>query len=76
MRPCSRAKQQRKTESKILLHWQLSYALKTKSRTDYGRSENLKTTCQQVAAFKAFRKLNHKWVDLAIENARLKPKNS
>jgi len=38
------------------------------------RDKNLKATRQQVAAFKAFRKLTDEWVDLAIENAKITAK--
>ena len=74
MRPGSLTKQQRQSPAGVLAYWQLSYTHKMKSRTSYVRPSNLRETRAQVKAFRKFKALVDRWVDLAIEHAKIKIK--
>ena len=42
-----------------------------KSKTEYVRPEMLKKTKEQIKEFKQFKTLVEKWIELAIEQAKL-----
>jgi hypothetical protein len=73
MRPGSLTKQvnRRLASGKTLEYWQLSYTHKMKSKTEYVRPEMLKKTKDQIKEFKQFKTLVEKWIELAIEQAKL-----
>jgi len=74
MRPGSLSRQYKIPEKQIGPYYQLSYTHKMKSRTEYIRSEFVNEIKQQVAAYKKFKKLIERWIDLAIDYSRLKMK--
>lgn len=53
-------------------YYQLSYMHKGQSSSQFIRRELLPATRQQLANYKAFRKLTDEWVSLALEHAKLK----
>lgn len=73
-RPGSLTCQYRVPRQKIGPFWQLSYTHHMKSRTEYARPQFIPQLKQQIIAYKHFRKLTEKWVDLAIEHSKLQIK--
>ncbi len=71
MRPGSLTRQYRNPVDKTGAHYQLSYMHKMKSRTEYVRPQFVEQTQKQVAAYKRFKKLTQRWVDLGIAHAKL-----
>ncbi len=71
MRPGSITRQYRKPVEKKGAFYQISYTHRMKSRTEHLRPENLIEARQQTAAFKRFKKLVARWIDLALELSRL-----
>ena len=71
MRPGSLTRQYRKPNEKEGSYYQLSYMHKMKSRTDYVRPQFVEQTRNQVAAYKRFKKLTQRWVELGIAHAKL-----
>lgn len=53
-------------------YYQLSYAHRSKSTSQFIRPEFLRETRAQVAEYRRFKKLVETWTDLALEHARLK----
>jgi len=72
MRPGTLSRQYRVPQKKLGSYWQLSYTRKMKSHTEYIRPPFVQEIRQQVAVYKRFKKLVDRWVDLAIEESRLK----
>ena len=71
MRPGSQTRQYRKPTKKEGPYYQLSYMHKMKSRTDYVRPQFVEQTRTQITAYKRFKKLTQRWVDLGIAHAKL-----
>jgi hypothetical protein len=74
MRPGTLSVQYRKPEEKKTPFHQLSYTHKGKSRSEYVRGENLCTVRREVRAYKQFRALTEKIVELSIKASRLRCK--
>ena len=72
MRPGTLSKQFQKSGEKSRGYYQLSYTLNMKSKTEYVQEEFVKDVGLQVENYKRFKKLIKEWVELAIENSRLK----
>jgi len=72
MRPGSLTRQYRNSKEKKNAFWQLSYTRRQKSRTEYVRPEHVDAIRSEVAAYKKFKCLVDEWVDLAIEQSRLR----
>ena len=72
MRPGSLTRQYRKPNEKEGPYYQLSYMHKMKSRTDYVRPQFVEQTRNQITAYKRFKKLTQRWVDLGIAHAKLR----
>ena len=72
MRPGTLSRQYKSPQKKAGAYWQLSYTRKMKSRTDYVRSASVPEIRQQIAAYKRFKTLVDRWVELAIEYSKLK----
>jgi hypothetical protein len=72
MRPGSLTKQYRNPKEKKWAFFQLSYTYKMKSKTEYVRPQHVTDLKAQVKAYKKFKALTEKWVDLAIEHSKLK----
>ena len=71
MRPGSLSQQYRKPTEKVGPYYQLSYMHKMKSRTDYIRPQFVEQTRNQIDAYKRFKKLTQRWVELGIAHAKL-----
>ncbi|MCF6284588.1 MAG: hypothetical protein L3K26_05315 [Candidatus Hydrogenedentes bacterium] len=71
MRPGSLTRQYRNPAEKTGAYHQLSYMHKMKSRTEYVRPQFVEQTRKQVVAYKRFKKLTQRWVDLGIAHAKL-----
>jgi len=53
-------------------YWQLSYTHCGKGHTEYVREARREEVQRQVANYKRFRELTKEWVDLAIEQCKLR----
>lgn len=74
MRPGTLSVQYRKPEEEKYPFHQLSYTFKGKSRSEYVRSENLAVIQGEIEAFKRFKALSEKIVELSIEASRIRCK--
>ena len=72
MRPGTLTRQYKSPQKKAGGYWQLSYTRNMKSRTEYVRPDSVPEIRRQIAAYKRFKKLIDRWVDLAIEYSKLK----
>ena len=72
MRPGTLSRQYKSPQKKAGAYWQLSYTRKMKSRTEYVRLGSVPEIRRQIAAYKRFKALVDRWVDLAIEYSKLK----
>jgi len=68
MHPGSLSQQSRATGN---TYYQLSYSHQGKGHTNYVRPEDVPEVTQQIENYRRFRSLVTKWVELAIELARL-----
>lgn len=76
MRPGSLTEQYKDPVNKTGPHYQLSYTLNMKSRTDYIRKEYVKEIRHQVKNYKKFKQLNEALISLSIERSKLEMKLS
>ena len=72
MRPGSLSQQYQNPKEKKGPYYQLSYMHKMKSRTDYVRPQFVEQTRNQIAAYKRFKELTQRWIDLGIAHAKLR----
>jgi hypothetical protein len=72
MRPGSLTRQFRKSKDKQWPFYQVSYTHKMKSKTEYVRPHYVENLKSQIKAYKRFKELVEKWVDLSIEHSKLK----
>jgi hypothetical protein len=72
MRPGALSRQYKSPQNKAGAYWQLSYTRKMRSRTEYVRPDSVPEIRQEIAAYKRFKALVDRWVDLAIEYSKLK----
>jgi|SRR3989304_147456 hypothetical protein len=72
MRPGSLTKQFKNPKDKTGGFYQLSYTHKMKSKTEYVRLHHLNELRKQINAYKKFKKLFEKWVELSIKRSKLK----
>jgi len=72
MRPGSLTQQYRIPKEKIGPYYQLSYTHKMKSHTEYIRPMFIEEIREQIGAYKRFKKLVGKWIELGIEQSKLK----
>ena len=72
MRPGSLTQQYRIPKEKIGLYYQLSYTHKMKSHTEYIRPMFIEEIREQIIAYNNFKKLVGKWIELGIEQSKLK----
>ena len=55
-------------------YYQVSYTHNAKSHTEYVKSELVEDAKKQIRNYRTFKLLMKRWVDLAIQHARLKDK--
>ena len=72
MRPGSLTRQYKLPTKKQGAYYQISYTHKMRSRTEYIRTDAVKSTRIQISEYKKCKKLTEQWVALAIEHAKLK----
>lgn len=75
MRPGSLTQQFPKPEAKRG-YYQLSYTHAGRSRTEYIPRDAVRDVRREVANYKRFKKLTAEWIDLSIEQSRLKIKTA
>jgi len=71
MRPGSLTGQHKDPQHHTGAYWQVSYARRMKSRTEYVRREWVTELCRQIATHKRFKRLVDQWINLSIEHSRL-----
>ena len=78
MRPGSLTRQYRKSRKNESYgtYWSLSYTFNKKGHTEYIRSELANEVKTQINNYKKFRILTDKWIELSIQLAQEKLKNS
>lgn len=74
MRPGSLTRQYKDPENQSGAYYQLSYTRQMKSRTEYVPCDYLPEMRREIRNYKLFRALTSEWVDLSIEQSRLKAK--
>jgi len=55
-----------------MLFYQISYTQKNKSKTEYVRPYNIKVLKQQIRAYKKWKMLVERWIELSIIYSKLK----
>ena len=70
MRPGTLTRQYRQPRERQGAFWQLSYTHQMKSRSEYVRPNEVAEVRQEIAAFRRFRKLTTRWVDLALRRSQ------
>jgi hypothetical protein len=71
MRPGLLTVQYRNPEKRIGPFHQLSYTHKMKSRTEYVRPMFVEKIKLEITAYKRFKKLVERWIELALEQSKL-----
>jgi hypothetical protein len=74
MRPGSVSKQFKEPDLKRGAYYQLNYFAGGRSRTDYVAPTALRDVRRQISNYKRFKELTAEWVELSIEQSRLKIK--
>ena len=74
MRPGSLTRQYKDPESQSGPYYQLSYTRDMKSRTEYIARDSVREVRRQIANYRRFKALSAEWVNLSIEQSRLKMK--
>ena len=72
MRPGSVSKQFKEPDLKRGAYYQLNYFAGGRSRTDYVAQAVLRDVRRQISNYKRFKALTAEWVELSIEQSRLK----
>jgi hypothetical protein len=70
MRPGALTRQYREPREKKGGFWQISYTRQMKSRSEYVRPSEVAAARQEIAAFRRFKKLTARWVELALARSQ------
>ena len=70
MRPGTLTRQYRHPKERSGPFWQISYTHQMKSRTEYVRESELAEARREIAAFRRYKKLTARWVDLALRRSQ------
>jgi len=76
MRPGSLSKQFKQPELERGAYYQLNYSHGGRSRTEYVARALLRDVRRQIGNYKRFKALTAEWIDLSIEQSRLKMKSA
>ena len=76
MRPGSLTKQYRDPKARRRPFYQISYTYRMRSRSEYVRKENLSALRKETANFKRFKKLIHRWIELALKASRMRVRDA
>jgi len=74
MRPGSLRLQYKKPKLKSGPFWQISYTRAMKSKSEYVRPEDVDAVRKEIETYKQFKALVDEWVDLAIEESKIRLK--
>ena len=74
LRPGSLTRQYKDPKSQSGPYYQLSYTRDMKSRTEYIARDSVREVRRQIANYRRFKALSAEWVNLSIEQSRLKMK--
>ena len=55
-------------------YYQVSYTHKMRSRTEYVRTASVARVKKEIQAYKRFKALTQKWIDLALELSKIRGK--
>jgi hypothetical protein len=72
MRPGKLSRQYKDREAKAGSYWQLNYTYQMKSRTEYVRTQSLRRIRKETAAFREYKRLSEKWVDLELRLSQIR----
>lgn len=72
MRPGALSRQYRQPREKEGAFWQLSYTHQMKSRSEYVRPDEVAAVRQEIRAFRSYKKLTARWVELALRRSQLR----
>jgi hypothetical protein len=72
IRPGTLSRQYRKPRERAGAFWQISYTHQMKSRSEYVRPRELPEVRQEIAAFRRFKKLTARWVELALRRSQIR----
>jgi hypothetical protein len=76
MRPGSLSKQFKEPDVQRGAYYQLNYSQGGRSRTEYVSRDFLRDVRRQTANYKRFKALTAEWIELSIEQSRLKMKST
>jgi hypothetical protein len=76
MRPGTLTRQYRRPQQRRGAYYQISYTFQMRSRTEYVRPEEVAPLRREIAEFKRYRRLNARWVALALRRAKLRVKEA
>ena len=76
MRPGSVSKQFKNPELAQGAYYQLNYSPGGRSRTEYVAPDVLRDVRRQISNYKRFKALTGEWIELSIEQSRLKIKSA
>jgi hypothetical protein len=74
LRPGTLSRQYRQPQQRRGAYYQLSYTFQMRSCTEYVRPEAVAEVRQETARYKRYKRLNARWVSLAIRRAKLRVK--
>jgi len=74
MRPGSLTRQYKDPENQSGAYYQLSYTREMRSRTEYVPRDYLPEVRREIRNYRRFKALISEWVELSIEQSRLKAK--
>ena len=74
MRPGSLTCQYKDPKTQSGPYWQISYTRNMRSKSDYVRLDCVAEIRKEISAYKRFKTLMDKWIDLGIEASKLRMK--
>jgi hypothetical protein len=72
MRPGTLTRQYRRPQSQQGAYYQLSYTYQMRSHTEYVPKREVAMVRKEIAAYRHYKKLTARWLDLALERSRLR----
>jgi hypothetical protein len=70
LRPGSLSRQYRQPRQRQGAYYQVSYTLRMRSHTDYVRPNEVAQLRQELAAYRRFKQLTARWVQVALRRSR------
>jgi hypothetical protein len=72
MRPGSLSRQYRQPEPQQGAYYQISYTYQMRSHTEYVPKDQVGIVRKEIAVYQRYKKLNARWIDLALRRSRLR----